>query len=132
MLPLDEPVNGAASSKLEQRGLFEARPLTDTVTQTGADAVDYYTRQRLLSKIAGNTTNRSNVFIVWVTIGFFEGFQPDPANLSTVQIGQEMSTPATRRRKFFIVDRSQLEDAWNSTTGTYDFHKFITYEKMLQ
>ena len=48
------------------------------------------------------------------------------------QIGSEITTPATRSRGFFIVDRSQLEDAWNATTGTYDFRKFVQYRKIIQ
>jgi hypothetical protein len=132
-LPLDAVTNVTTSTILDQRRLFEARTNADRTSSGagGPEEIDYYARQRLLSKIAGNTTNRSNVFIVWITIGFFDGLQ-DPANPGVTQIGSEISTPATRRRGFFIVDRSLLEDAWNSTTGTYDFRKFVQYRKILQ
>ncbi len=46
-------------------------------------------------------------------------------------------TDQTRRRGFFIVDRSQLEEAWvpdntNPKNGYYDYNKFILYRKTLQ
>jgi hypothetical protein len=142
-----EPVQGVAGAVLDNRHLFEARTATDEFFQQPAvpappppglipnanpNTVDYYTRNRILSKIAGNTTNRSNVFAVWMTVGFFEGYRPDPVNNpDAVQIGAEMADQ-TRRRGFFVVDRSVLEDAWNPTTGTYDFHKFIQYRKTIQ
>ena len=69
--------------------------------------------------------------VVWISIGFFEGYQ-DPANFPGItQIGQKM-IDVPNRRGFFIVDRSQLEDAWNATTGTYDFRKFVQYRKIIQ
>ena len=119
--------------RTEQPGFLEARTNGDRTSSGGTtNTVDFYTRSRLLSKIAGNTTNRSNVFIVWITIGFFEGFQYDAVNTpNLIQVGAEM-TDQTRRRGFFIVDRSVLEDAWNATTGTYDFRKFVQYRKIIQ
>jgi hypothetical protein len=126
------PPPAVVPQPLDQRRLFEARTELDRISQGGTASVDYYTRNRILSKIAGNTTNRSNVFAVWLTVGFFEGYKPDPVNNpNVVQIGAEM-TDQTRRRGFYVVDRSVLEDAWNSTTGTYDFHKFIQYRKTIQ
>src|SRR4029079_13498029 len=80
-LPYDVANLGAAADK---RGLFEARSQADLSSQNGAggNIIDYHTRQRLLSQIAGNTTQRSSVFIVWITVGFFDVYQPsaDPAN----------------------------------------------------
>jgi len=125
-LPLDAGVG------LEQRRLFEARSQTDFASSATGNTVDYYTRQRLLAKIAGNTTNRSNVFIVWISVGFFEGYQPDPVNSpGVIQVGAQMADQPPRRG-FFIVDRTLLEDAWNPTTGTYDFRKFVQYRKTIQ
>ena len=94
-------------------------------------------------KFSGNTTPRSNVFLVWVTVGFFEGYQPDSVNFPTaIQVGAEM-TDQPRRRGFFVVDRSLLEDAWIApqydvnnnllpNTGIYDFKKFVQYRKTVQ
>jgi hypothetical protein len=130
------PANG---SSIGQRRMFEAR----TVADVGNNTVDPYTRQRLLAKIAGNTTNRSNVFIVWMSVGFFEAYQPDPTNNpNIIQIGAEMSDQP-RRRGFFVVDRSLLEDAWVApqydvngnlvpNTGVFNYLKFIQYRKTIQ
>jgi len=94
-------------SGLDDLGLFEARPTTDS----GTDAVDFHTRNRLLAKIANHTTNRSNVFAVWLTVGYFEAHQPDPvSNPSVVQIGGELAG-STRHRSFFVIDRTRLEEA---------------------
>ncbi|MFN0051660.1 MAG: hypothetical protein ACKV0T_05685, partial [Planctomycetales bacterium] len=112
------------------RRLLEARTQNDL----GNNNVDYHTRHRLLAKVANHTTPRSNVFMVWTTVGFFEAYQPDPVNIpDVVQIGAEMADQvANRRRGYFIVDRSLLEDAYNSQTGTYDFRKFVQYRKTWQ
>ncbi|MBX3436623.1 MAG: hypothetical protein KF861_03965 [Planctomycetaceae bacterium] len=91
---------------LDQLGLFEARPTTDL----GTDAVDYHTRNRLLGKVANHTTTRSNVFAVWLTVGFFEAHQPNAADPRVVQIGAEMAG-MPRQRSFFVVDRTRLEEA---------------------
>ena len=135
--------SSASPPLFDARRLFEARPMSDLVGAGGNNTVDYYTRNRLISKIAGNTTPRSNVFLVWVTVGFFEGYQPDSVNFpNAVQIGAEM-TDQTRRRGFFVVDRSLLEDAWIApqydvnnnllpNTGIYDFKKFVQYRKTVQ
>jgi hypothetical protein len=149
-LPYD--LTGNTASTLDKRGLFEARTQSDLASQSQSpsNTIDYYTRQRLLSKISGNTTPRSNVFLVWLTVGFFEAYEAVPAQMTgttptqsaVLQIGAEM-TDQTRHRGFFIVDRSVLEDAWiplqldvNNKpvpgTGIYDYSKFVKYRKTLQ
>jgi hypothetical protein len=122
---LDANANGA-------RRLFEARTAADLPISPAANSVDHHTRHRLLSKISGNTTQRGNVFAVWVTVGFFQGYQPDPVNNpDVIQIGAEM-TDQPRRRGFFVIDRSLLEDAYDQATGTFDWRKFVQYRKTVQ
>jgi hypothetical protein len=111
------------------RRLFEARTAAD-LTPT-VNVVDPHTRHRLLSKVANNSTNRSNVFLVWISVGFFDSWQPVAAEPEVVQIGAEM-TDQPRRRGFFVVDRSLLEDAYDVNTGTFDFRKFVQYRKTVQ
>jgi len=91
---------------IDQLGLFEARPTTDI----GTDDVDYHTRNRLLAKVANHTTNRSNVFAVWLTVKYFEAHQPDSNNPNVVQIGGELAGSPTHR-SFFVIDRTRLEEA---------------------
>ena len=123
----DVDASGAMSAPAganEPRKLFEARTNGDL----GGNSVDYYTRHRLLSKIHGNTTTRSNVFVVWITVGFFQAIENTPGQ---VQIGEEI-TGSTRYRGFFVIDRSDLEGAYNSASRTFDFRKFIKYRQTLQ
>ncbi|MGQ0636257.1 MAG: hypothetical protein ACT4QC_16710 [Planctomycetaceae bacterium] len=120
------------------RTLFEARPLSE-VNPAEANFVDPHTRNRLLAKVANNSTSRGNVFVVWITVGFFDSYRPfdlDPVtypNPAVVQIGAELpAVDAPRRRGFFIVDRTMLENAYDATAGTYDFRKFVQYRKTIE
>ncbi|MFO0035881.1 MAG: hypothetical protein ACK55S_11790 [Planctomycetota bacterium] len=62
-----------------------------------------YFRYDIRQRLGNLVTTRSNVYAVWVTIGFFE---VDPATGKPVnEIGQEEGT-VQRHRGFFLVDRS--------------------------
>ena len=70
-----------------------------------------YFRYQLMEKLSSTTTNRSNVYAVWITVGYFEvtggavtQFHPDGYYL-----GQEMGSDTGdihRHRAFYIFDRS--------------------------
>ncbi|HEV8071933.1 MAG TPA: hypothetical protein VGP76_29735 [Planctomycetaceae bacterium] len=70
-----------------------------------ADAVDYATKNRVLSKILQNSTTRSNVFLAWIQIDFFQAKDVNPPN-GVVRIGSKLST-SPAYRGFFVIDRSQ-------------------------
>jgi len=137
----NEAVIAMTPTKLSQAGqsyrrLFEARSQADL----SVGEVDLQARHRLLGKVANNSTTRGNVFLVWMSVGFFDAVFPDPQNPALVQIGAELEDQS-RRRGFFVVDRSLLEDAYVPPTytntgtqmpGTFDFRKFVQYRRTLQ
>lgn len=116
------------ASKANRRGLFEAsRSYNDSTLDP---LVDFHTRHRLLRKVANNSTTRSNVFVVWISVGMFEAI-PQPNG--DVQIGGPISGDgAPDHRGFFVIDRSLPETALDQTTLKFDFKKFVPYRKTLQ
>ena len=65
----------------------------DTFTDSYRNSsLDSYFRHQTAGRLANTVTTRSNVFAVWVTIGYFDG---------STEV-----TPVRRHRGFFIFDRS--------------------------
>jgi hypothetical protein len=111
-LPLDA---GLAAG---QRHLFELA--------SAGEALSPSIRHRMLSKMLNNVTTRSNVFIVYVTVGFFEADQSLPTG--EVRVGGEVAGMA-RRRGFFVIDRSLAEEAFDSGTGTFsNWRALVKYQ----
>jgi hypothetical protein len=85
-----------------------------------------YQQTALLQKIFNNVTTTSNVFAIWLTVGFFEVQDVDAAGNAIVppKIGSEIGRDQNvqvRHRMFAIVDRSQVQ-LFNST-GTMSVAK---------
>jgi hypothetical protein len=127
-----------ADQRADRRNLFEARTVADLASEGGPNSVDPHTRHRLLHKIANNSTTRSNVFIVWVTTTRCEMVWDKTTG--TYRIGGRLDGSANlddttgdfpAERAFFVLDRSQLEEAYDPRTGAFNFRKFIKYRKDL-
>jgi len=116
-----------------RRGLFEARTQTDAAGGPSGDLVDYHTRQRILRKIANNTTPRSNTFIVFVSTDFFEVVRVDDgAGGFAYRIGGKLDSSSVPHRGFFVIDRSLPEATYNREADLFDYKKFILFGKTIQ
>jgi hypothetical protein len=70
-------------------------------------------RYRDLERLGNLTTTRSNVYAIWITVGYFEVF-PNPAGVDAghpdgLQLGAELGSDTgeiKRHRGFYILDRS--------------------------
>jgi hypothetical protein len=89
-----------------------AAPLDDLPN----DLMDYPNyRWQILQKMSNVFTTRSNVYAVWMTVGFFEVLDENPDRLGAginapPQLGAEINADIgqnIRHRAFFIIDRSR-------------------------
>ncbi len=139
-LPLDINtlgINGTVNppsvpnAEYDWRHLVEARSAADLASEGGSNQIDIQSRHRLLSKIMGNTTTRSNVFIVYISTAFFEAVP----NSGTFQIGAPLAG-APGHRGFFVVDRSDLESAFifdrASGQTKFDYKQLVKFRQTIQ
>lgn len=102
-----DPVQGTILRKgpLANRMLFRRDPTMAPVLNANAQSPERSVVHQQLgaSRLANLTSNQSNIFAVWITVGFFE---VDP---STLLVGPEVGLDlgqTQRPRGFYIIDRS--------------------------
>jgi hypothetical protein len=63
-------------------------------------------RYRTINKLANTVTTRSNVFAVWITVGYFEANDPYASPLTPgPEVGYDTGN-TIRHKAFYIIDRS--------------------------
>jgi hypothetical protein len=94
----------------------EMYPVLGTANQP---VTNIYANLELLTKIWNSTTTRSNVFGVWITVGFFEVTSPGTANTPPT-LGNEIGRSENRHvrhRMFAVIDRTNLTLPLNGAVG---------------
>jgi len=136
--PIEDSILRSHPDMDAPRGLFDLGDADDAARYAGDNlgnsvpgiAIDQLNRRRILSKILGNSTTRSNVFFVFVKVHFHEAYE-DPST-GAVRIGGRIDLNSDGRRDdghqgFFVIDRSAAEEAYNTRTGTFDWKELVKY-----
>jgi len=100
---------GAAAAPTGQRLL--QLPLNNPTNPPTIQTTHPYLQNQLLTKVYGRLTTRSNVFAVFVTVGFFQVVGTVQGQPNIPQLGPEIGRSEgrqVRHRMFAIVDRTQL------------------------
>ncbi|UUO05256.1 hypothetical protein M4951_17970 [Blastopirellula sp. J2-11] len=100
-----------AGTDTEDQPLFEFRANSTATTRFTDTSLSAANRLQGIRRLDNLTTTQSNVYAVWITIGYFE---VEPTTISQVhpdgwQLGQELGSDTgeiKRNRSFYLIDRS--------------------------
>ncbi len=93
---------GSASNPAEP--LFDFKATTANLPAMASDRNAFF-RHQMRQRLANLTTNRSSVFAIWITVGYFECDGQGVLKGSHAELGVDDGTNR-RNRGFFIFDRS--------------------------
>lgn len=137
------PVSDTDTSRPRQ--MWELGTQNEHTGTAPAQALDPYVRSRLLNKLMNNVTTRSNVFVVFASVKFFRANR----NGNAVQIGGPLKAftdttnmPTTlpdrndagwepEYRRFYVIDRSQIEKAYDPQKKSFNFRALIEFQQDL-
>lgn len=124
------------------RLLFEVATANEHNGTAGlANKVDFHTRNRILSKIAANTTTRSNTFVVFMSVAYFEAtgtgttVYGDPVEIGArlSPIDSTFTANQPDYRGFFVIDRTRAEQAFEPSTGQFDnWKRLVRYRHQIE
>jgi hypothetical protein len=124
-LPNDES-NGNSNRRLLEIG-------NRTEHQNGS--VDPYIRHQLLSKVWGNTTTRSHVFVVFISVGYFEAkdMGNEAARIGKQLVhGTDLDGTEIEHRGVFVVNRSRIEEAVKQGTNKVSWRKLVDFRQTIK
>lgn len=136
----DEPVPGSPiedtllrshpdQTTASPRGLFDI----GTAADANLNNIDQHNRRRILSKILSNATTRSNAFYVFVHVQFHVVYEHlDADGNAHFRVGGRIDLNTDGKlddghRGFFVLDRSDAEEAYDSRTGKFDWKHLVKH-----
>ncbi|MEQ9408463.1 MAG: hypothetical protein RIK87_12085 [Fuerstiella sp.] len=111
-------------------------PANHNDPNTVASTATQRERHLLLSKLLNNTTTVSNTFIIYGTAAYFDSVEDPTSGLIRVGgrmgldldgDGNEQNDPGWEKRAVFVVDRTELLNAYDPGTGSFDWQRLIKY-----
>ena len=93
-------------------------------------------RHQILGKLYNNTTTVSDSFIIYGTAAYFRAYE-DPAS-GLIRVGERMgldldadnnetNDAGWEQRAVFIIDRTELLNAYDKGTGSFDWQRLVKY-----
>lgn len=98
-------------------------------------------RHQVVSKIFNNTTTVGNTFVIYGTAAYFKAhLEPTSGlyrlgrrvGLDSDGDGTEENDPGWEQRAVFVIDRSELLNAYDAASGNFDWQRLIKYRADLQ
>ena len=102
---------------------------------SAADTVTQRERHQVMARVYNNSTTVSNTFIIYGTAAYFQAAE-DPSGhirvgsrmgLDLDNDGNETNDAGWERRAVFVIDRTELLNAFDEGTGNFDWQRLVKY-----